>query len=465
MEYLLLSKISTNNIFYDIGIILLILPILTALKKYFEEDFPRYVRNKLSTRYKWTSISYSGLESIQYAYFNYCVSSPFIALCHYITINNLAKQNYNRNDRRVKYICDGTNIRLNDEIYADINTENIAITEKDSNISSIKKITVIIRSMKHNFTGLKHFVAQCEKEYKIFCEKKNENKLYHFIYQSCLEEGKCPIFSKTLLSDINSVNEKSYETFDTIFSEHKETLKSAVDRLKQDSFYIKTGAKRKAGFLFHGVPGCGKTAHVTAIANYGNRHIIEVPMARVKTNIQLENILALTEINGVTFKRKQVIFLFDEIDQCKELKPRTNEKDDEDKDVMPNKIAKTEIADQLNLGFILSRFDGIGNYAGMIIIATTNCIEALSPALYREGRLTPINFTYCRHEDIVNIIEYRYDIKINSDDLLRIPDRSHKITPTKLLQLIDKNYTNMMNIFNDLQQFPESNPGKLLILC
>ena len=62
MEYLLLSKISTNNILYDIGIILIILPILTALKKYFEDDFPKFIKHKYNNA--WTYIGFSGLETI-----------------------------------------------------------------------------------------------------------------------------------------------------------------------------------------------------------------------------------------------------------------------------------------------------------------------------------------------------------------------------------------------------------------
>lgn len=456
MEYLLLSKISTNNLIYDIGIILIILPLLTALKKYFEDDFPQFIKNKYNN--KWTYIGYSGLETIAHAYFSYSVSTPFISLCHYITMHNLAKQNYHRNDNRLEFISNGHNIYLTNGIYADISTDLIK-TPEDRYTTSIKQVTITIKSKTHNFNDLQKFVNECSIEYKKYREVKNADKLYHFIYQTCQNETD-PIFSKTVLSDLYNVEAKSYETFETIFSEHKESLKGIIDRLKDDKYYIKTGAKRKAGFLFHGIPGCGKTAHVTAIANYDNRHIIEVPMSRVKTNIQLENILTITEINGVAFKRNQIIFLFDEIDQCFALKPRKNEKENIRKNIDNNNdgidkkelknILKLECSDQLNLGFILSRLDGIGNYAGLIIIATTNCIQSLSPALYREGRLTPMEFSYCRHEDIVNIIEYRYDIKLSADELLKIPDKTHKLTPTKLVQLLDKNYANKPELFVEL---------------
>lgn len=470
MEYLLLSKISTNNIIYDICIILIVLPILTFIKKYVEDDIPPYIRRIFRNR--WTSIGYSGLETIAHAYFSYSVSDPFIALCHYITINNLAKQNYNRNHNKVEYISDGYNINLGNGIYVDIITSPIK-TPEDRYTTSIKEITILIKSKKLNFTELKQFVEERRQEYSVFKEKENANKLYHFIYQS--EQNGDPIFVKKLLSDTKSDKNKSYETFDTIFSEHKESLKRAITRLHDDEYFKKTGSKRKAGFLFYGKSGCGKTSHVTAIANYDNRHIIEVPMSRIKTNIQLETLLAVTDICGVSFKPSQIIILFDEIDQCSALKPRKIELEESFLDIeeknnnlgdsiseimidndsigkKTGKLLSKQDKDALNLGFVLSRFDGIGNYNGIIIIATTNCISSLSPALYRDGRLTSLCFEYCRHEDIVNIIEHRYDIKISADDLLRIPDRSHKITPTKLIKLLDKNIETKMNIFNDIWQ-------------
>ena len=50
--------------------------------------------------------------------------------------------------------------------------------------------------------------------------------------------------------------------------------------------------------------------------------------------------------------------------------------------------------DKLSLDTLLSRFDGIGNYAGLIIIGTTNNKNNIDPALYRDGRLSLVEFNY-----------------------------------------------------------------------
>ena len=93
-------------------------------------------------------------------------------------------------------------------------------------------------------------------------------------------------------------------------------------------------------------------------------------------------------------------------------------------------------SNDLNIGKILSKFDGICNYDGLIIVATTNYKEKLDPALYRELRLTPIYFTYLRQSDAIEIIEKFYQVKLNQEQIDLIPDR--KITPAKLVFLCEK---------------------------
>ena len=93
---------------------------------------------------------------------------------------------------------------------------------------------------------------------------------------------------------------------------------------------------------------------------------------------------------------------------------------------------KDTTGQKINLGTLLSKLDGIGNYNGLIIIGTTNCIDKLEPALYRELRLTPIEFRQLRKCDCIKIIQSyfgTYDNNLNSI----IKDRI--ITPTKLISL------------------------------
>jgi SpoVK/Ycf46/Vps4 family AAA+-type ATPase len=112
-------------------------------------------------------------------------------------------------------------------------------------------------------------------------------------------------------------------------------------------------------------------------------------------------------------------------------------------------IPKNTTNHKLNLGTLLSKLDGIGNYNGLIVVGTTNYIEKLDPALYRELRLTPIKFDKLRKEDCIKIIKsyfnFDYDEKLN--DIL--VDR--KITPTKLIHLCHQyENINIDTFFNEI---------------
>ena len=99
--------------------------------------------------------------------------------------------------------------------------------------------------------------------------------------------------------------------------------------------------------------------------------------------------------------------------------------------------------DALNLGCILSRLDGIGNYNGLKIIAATNCKEKLSPALYRHGRLTPVFFDFCRKEDIKSMIEHFYQVTLSEKEYSLLPDRTHQISPAAIRKYME-DYENDM---------------------
>jgi hypothetical protein len=272
----------------------------------------------------------------------------------------------------------------------------------------------IVYELKSNSVNLNVYIQDILKTYKKIL-KKNHHCLFHYIYNG-EEDG----FKRYKLSD--PIKKPSLETFDHLINEHTERLKKDITRLKDIEYYKRTGLKRKKGYLFFGEPGCGKTSTVMAMANFDKRHVVEVPLTRIKKNREIEDIINMKFNN---MKKDRVILLFDEIDRAfKKLK----ENDDK---VEVNTInTKSSIDDEFNLGTFLSRLDGIGNYEGMIMVATTNNIDNLDPALYRELRLTPIKFNFCRKEDIKKMIENFYDIEVNDKEMEYIPDR--KISPAKM---------------------------------
>jgi AAA+ superfamily predicted ATPase len=63
-------------------------------------------------------------------------------------------------------------------------------------------------------------------------------------------------------------------------------------------YYDKKGLPYHLGILLSGTPGSGKTSVIKSIANYTKRHIINVNLKNLKTNIQLKNINLISNQMG-----------------------------------------------------------------------------------------------------------------------------------------------------------------------
>ena len=310
------------------------------------------------------------------------------------------------------------NIKIEENIYLSMIYDDIEMDDNGKN-KNIKKLTLKLLST-NNIEYLQNFIHKCILNYEEYIEQKNKDKTYHFIYQ-CKKDGKLK-FSMKLISDFSNPALENYETFDNIFHSNKEKIIQDINKLKDINYYKRTGQKRKKGYLFHGYPGTGKTSTVMAISNYDKRHIIEVQLDRVKTNSEFEEILSLDKINNIKIKHDNTILFFDEIDINTKLNRNTDntcyENFNSKKNIDSESNIKTNIPDQLSLSTILSRFDGIGNYSGLIIIGATNNISNVDPSIYRDGRLNLMNFNYASTEDITNIIEKYYEIKL-TDELIK----------------------------------------------
>ncbi len=269
--------------------------------------------------------------------------------------------------------------------------------------------------------------------------------IYHFVYSGL--RGTELSFHHKVLSEENTEREL-FETFDKLHNEHVPVIKRDIDKLRDLEYYKSHGLKRKKGYLFHGIPGCGKTSMVVAMALYDSRHIVEVPFSLIKTHDEFTKLMNLKQINGIEINNNNIIILFDEIDIGME-KIGSRNLQEKEKPIDPtlavvDAIGKMieseytyETTNKLNLGTLLSKLDGIGNYNGLIIVGTTNCIERLDSALYRELRLTPIEFRKLRKVDCVEIIE-SYFGKIVDTELFDII-KDNKVTPAKLITLCQTN--------------------------
>jgi len=427
------------------------LKVLDYIKPYFE--------------FKNNSLTISGRELLNNSCMCFEYPESMLALNHWLQVNKKITRfrvfNSNRNgdyyyedvkksmkSENCAYIAEQCKkTKIDDDLYLIVIVEKINNEGKKEQTFG-NQTSMILSSKKRN---LNEFLEKILEEYQKYIEKKNNGKLFHFLYQGCNSDTNRPDWSKDVISEKTN---PSHETFDHLINEHTKQFKRDIQQLKDLEYYRKSGLKRKKGYLFYGHPGCGKTATVMAMAIEDNRHIIEIPISRVQKNKEIEDILKLTKIDNIPFRKDEIIILFDEIDcGCSALKEREKEPDIEPKngkdkgypDFMKNIIASVAIDnagnnkdDRLNLGMMLSRLDGIGNYNGLIIVATTNHKEKLDPAMYRELRLSPVFFDYSRKEDITDMIERFFKTTLTQREKIKIPDRNSCITPAKVRWLFEK---------------------------
>merc|ERR1712154_539392 len=100
------------------------------------------------------------------------------------------------------------------------------------------------------------------------------------------------------------------------------------------AWYKKRGIPYTMGFMFYGDPGCGKTSTIKAIANHTQRHIVSVPLNKIKTAKELLNVFYNVKMNYKDIPLNQRLYVLEDIDAA-DLKDvvgeRSKDKDDEEK--------------------------------------------------------------------------------------------------------------------------------------
>ena len=415
-------------------------------------------------------MTYQSVQISCSSYFDIIESMEVKYISHYIMNNNIDINIISSNMAtgfENKQLSTCVDVKIYDNIYLTVNAIETELKTSNAQWASqstgcqIKRSYILTTGA--NKQHIEQFINTCRIEYEKYKRsKKLKGARYHFLYKGVDEKQK-PIFTTSILEGELI---KSFDTFSTIFHPYVEQIKRDIARLNDIAYFEKFGGKRKLGYLFEGPPGTGKTITVSAISKETSRHIMEIPFSRIKKNSELEQLMAIRTIDDIEFNSNEIIILFDEIDRdnavlntdnkplimsygfmrdAKDDKDDKDEKDDKDgKDDSKDKTVIRPGTDNIGLGTVLSCTDGVSNYDGVIIVATTNNIDKIPKELYRDQRLTRIHIGFMNTLDCINMITF-FGFELSATEKQEVNEimcLNPKMTPAKLRTIINNSTSN-----------------------
>ncbi len=154
--------------------------------------------------------------------------------------------------------------------------------------------------------------------------------------------------------------------------EEKEDLEEIVDFLKDPGKYTKVGARIPKGVLLEGAPGTGKTLLAKAIAGEAN-----VPFFSISGSDFVEMFVGVgasrvRDLFAEAKKNAPCIVFIDEIDAVARRRGTGMRGGHDEREQTLNQM--------------LVEMDGFGTNEGIIVMAATNRVDILDPAILRPGR-------------------------------------------------------------------------------
>ena len=230
------------------------------------------------------------------------------------------------------------------------------------------------------------------------------------------------------LKFIGKISQK--KTLEKMYYEQKDDLVKLVDKFKNGSIYPNSICiDNKLGILLYGPPGTGKTGTILAIANHLQRNILMINFSKISRKKDLDHILNSNNyekyiyvfdefdciLNVLTNKKQVVEVEQNQVDWAKVLTVSNEEERKEVLKMMRETLSKKEETEFIDIGYLLSKLDGLEDCSNRFIIATTNHPEHINPALLRPGRfdlkLCLDNCTKQMYHDILK--SYFMDIESN----------------------------------------------------
>merc|ERR1711874_801259 len=232
---------------------------------------------------------------------------------------------------------------------------------------------------------------------------------------------------------------ESGKTFSNVFYPEKTDIVQRLDFFtKNKAWYKQRGIPYTMGFLFYGDPGCGKTSTIKAIANHTQRHIVSVPLNKIKTAKELLNVFYNTNINYKDIPLDKRLYVLEDIDAA-DLKDTVGERSEKDK---PKEKADEDDEDKdsgkdspmdMNFFGLLKNSAGWDKKFGVQKLTLANLLEVLDGVMEME-----VNFGPMRGKDITDMFKHYFEMDPPvTVPVERLPER--KWTPAEVTQVFLNN--------------------------
>lgn len=216
----------------------------------------------------------------------------------------------------------------------------------------------------------------------------------------------------------------------------KNLLKHYEDFDKNKKKNERLGIVSKSVKLFYGPPGTGKTSLGNVIATMYNKDLYIVNTANVSDDTFIR---AVYEIPDLT----NALFLFEDIDNNPSLYDRkvyinseeTQMEDEKDERELLTGKKKIKPGARVSINTMLNFLDGVLTPENLDVAISTNHLEKLDPAIYRDSRVNLLQeVPQMDKEALIEFLEFYYETTLSDEQRNRLDSISREITGSGLME-------------------------------